>query len=275
MSSTQPHLAFPGRSAHDSSSADGVTDANLEPTRLCDADHPSIVAKADELTSGADTDDERAQRIFYFVRDQFPFRAGDYTVPASRVLVQGHGMCVTKTVLMSALMRAAGFPTRYRWVPLDKRGFFGFYPHWVNRIAIMKSPTVWYHTNCEVFIDGQWVTADGLLDRPLYEGMLAAGHITCEVAPTIGWGLNADVLQGLIVEDKGVLTDPDEMFTQAHHEDIMPRWPVVHIRFPLLNRYEDRFRGSAVKVRPRHRPPRSRSMISAVIWTAVVTMPAQ
>ena len=122
--------------------ADRVTDANLRPTRLCDSGHASIVAKAAELTAGVESENERAQRIFYFVRDQFPFRAGDYTVPASRVLVQGHGMCVTKTVLMSALMRAAGFPTRYRWVPLDKRGFFGFYPHWVNRIAIMKSPTV-------------------------------------------------------------------------------------------------------------------------------------
>jgi Transglutaminase-like superfamily len=252
MSSTQPHLAFPGRSDNDSSSADGVSDANLEPTRLCDADHPSIIAQANELTAGADTDDERAQRIFYFVRDQFPFQAGEYTVPASQVLVQGHGMCVTKTVLMAALMRAAGFPTRYRWVPLDKRGFFGFYPHWVTWIAIMKSPTVWYHTNCEAFIDEHWVTADGLLDRPLYEGMLAAGHITREVAPTIEWGLRADVLQGLIVEDKGVLTDPDEMFDKAQRDDISPRLPILYIAFPTINRYQERIRQSAIKAPPHH-----------------------
>ncbi len=260
MDPTQPPLESWERSdreadeAKDSSTgcADRVTDAKLEPTRLCDCGHPSIVAKARELTKGADTDDERAQRVFYFVRDEIPFRAGEYALPASQVLVRGHGMCVTKTLLMSALMRAAGLPTRYRWVPLDKRGFFGFLPRWMNRINLVKSPTVWFHCHCEVFVDGRWATADGLLDRPLYEGMLAAGHLSREVAPTIEWGLSSDVLKGLIVEDKGVLTDPDEMFTKAHHEDVTPRLPIIHIAFPMINRYQERIRKSAIKAPPRH-----------------------
>lgn len=259
MTSSQPHSQAPGaRSAEPSkvegwsASDDRPSTKHLAPTRLCDADHPSIVARAAELTAGATTDDERARRIFDFVRDQIPFRAGEYELSASAVLEQGHGMCVTKTLLMSALIRAAGLPTRYRWVPLDKRGFFGFIPPWMNRINILKNPTVWFHCHCEVFVDGRWATADGLLDRPLYEGMLAAGHLSREVAPTIDWGLSSDVLKGLIVEDKGVLTDPDEMFTKAHHEDIMPRWPVVHVGFPLLNRYQERIRQSAMKAPPRH-----------------------
>lgn len=232
--------------------SDGATEANLTPTRLCDSHHPSIVAKVAELIAGTDTEEDRAKRIFYFVRDEIPFRAGDYAIPASAVLAQGHGMCVTKTLLMSALMRAAGFPTRYRWVPLDKRGFFGFYPPWLNRINLLKSPTVWFHCHCEAHVDGQWTTADGLLDRPLYEGMLAAGHITREVAPTIEWGLEADVLQGLIDEDKGVLTDPDEMFDRAQKEDVRPRWPVIHFGFPVINRYQGRIRQSALVEAPSH-----------------------
>lgn len=259
MTTSQPHSVEPetregrhGKAEGWCASDERPSMEHLEPTRLCDSDHPSIIAKARDLTSGADTDDERAQRIFYFVRDQIPFRAGEYALPASTVLDQGHGMCVTKTLLMSALMRAAGLPTRYRWVPLDKRGFFGFIPPWMNRINILKNPTVWFHCHCEVFVDGRWATADGLLDRPLYEGMLAFGHFTPDLVPTIEWGLRTDVLRGLIVEDKGVLTDPDEMFERAHHEDIMPRWPIIHIAFPMLNRYQDRFRESAMQAPRRH-----------------------
>ena len=258
MTSYQPHSGALKNGASEAceqegwcASDDRVSKVNLEPTRLCDADHPSIVAKARELTKGAANDDERAQRIFYFVRDQIPFRVGEYTLPASTVLAQGHGMCVTKTVLMSALMRAAGLPTRYRWVPLDKRGFNGFYPRWLNRINLLKSPTVWFHCHCEVHLDGRWATADGLLDRPLYEGALALGHLTREAVPTIEWGLTTDVLRGLIVEDKGVLTDPDGMFEKAHREDISPRLPIVHIAFPMMNRHLDRHRMAMPRAKAR------------------------
>jgi hypothetical protein len=219
------------------------TEANLASTRLCDADHPVIVAKANELTAGIDGDEARAERVFTYVRDTFPYRPGEYALPASKILEQAHGMCVTKTVLMSALMRAAGLPTRYRWVPLDKRGFVGFFPWWAVKVALLLSPTVWFHTHCQVFVDGRWATADGLLDRPLYEGLLAGGHLTKEVAPTIEWGrLDADVLQGLIAEDKGVLDNPDEMFEEAQRADIKSRALMLGVLFPLVARHQDRVR---------------------------------
>jgi hypothetical protein len=237
---------FRGRKDAASSDSSLPTNENLKPTRLCDADHPEIRAKASELTEGAVSDEERAERIFNYVRDAFPYRPGEYALPASKVLEQGHGLCVTKTVLMSALMRAAGLPTRYRWVPLDKRGFVGFFPRWAVWIALKLSPTVWYHCHCEVFLGDRWATADGLLDRPFYEGLLAAGHLTRDVAPTIEWGLTADVLQGLIAEDKGVLDNPDEMFERAQREDIKSRVLMLGIFFPLVGRYQDRVRELAV-----------------------------
>lgn len=221
---------------------DPPTDANLASTRLCNCDHPAIVAKAHELTAGIDGDDAKAERIFTYVRDTFPFRPGEYALPASAILEQGHGMCVTKTVLMSALMRAAGMPTRYRWVPLDKRRFVGFFPWWAVKVSLLLSPTVWFHTHCEVFVDGRWATADGLLDRSFYEGLLAGGLLTREVAPTIEWGLTADVFQGLIAEDKGWLDNPDEMFEEAQRADIKSRALMNGIFFPLVGGYQDRVR---------------------------------
>lgn len=221
---------------------DPPTDANLASTHLCDCDHPDIVARARELTDRIAGDDARAERIFTYVRDSFPFSPGEYALPASKILEQGHGMCVTKTVLMSALMRAAGFPTRYRWVPLDKRGFVGFFPWWAVKVSLLLSPTVWFHTHCEVFVHSRWATADGLLDRPLYEGLLAGGLLSREVAPTIEWGLTADVLQGLIAEDKGWLDNPDEMFEEAQRADIKSRALMLGVFFPLIGRYQDRVR---------------------------------
>ena len=63
------------------------------------------------------------------------------------------------------------------------------------------------------------VGQERLLERVLV-GLLAGGHLTKDVAPTIEWGrLDADVLQGLIAEDKGVLDNPDEMFEEAQRAD--------------------------------------------------------
>lgn len=69
----------------------------------CDHDHPVIRHMAEFLVGGDSW--ESAANIWEFVRP-IPYRFGFWNIKASRVLQQGFGMCVTKTNLQVALMRA-------------------------------------------------------------------------------------------------------------------------------------------------------------------------
>ena len=87
----------------------------LRSTELIDHHHPTITAKADELSQGCQSDVEVARRCFEFVRDHIK-HSGDFmlnpvTVRASDVLALGTGYCYAKSHLLAALLRAKGIPT--------------------------------------------------------------------------------------------------------------------------------------------------------------------
>lgn len=93
------------------------TAEDLAPTQFLDAEHPAIRAYAERLTAGATDDAERVRRLFAAVRDDV--RYNPYELPtapeayhASAILEARNGYCVQKTVLLSAIARAAGIPAR-------------------------------------------------------------------------------------------------------------------------------------------------------------------
>lgn len=87
----------------------------LRSTEFIDHAHPSIIAKADELTQGCQTDLETTQRCFEFVRDEVKhsgdFKLNPVTIRASDVLTHGTGYCYAKSHLLAALLRSKGIPT--------------------------------------------------------------------------------------------------------------------------------------------------------------------
>jgi transglutaminase-like putative cysteine protease len=89
----------------------------LKATPTLDAGHERIVETARTLTRGCSSDDEKAVKLFYFVKDSIGYNVFMISVfiedfRASRILEWGKGYCVQKAVLLAALGRAAGIPSR-------------------------------------------------------------------------------------------------------------------------------------------------------------------
>lgn len=89
----------------------------LKPTETIDCDNEHIFAKAHELTLGCTSPREKAVKLFLFVRDAIPYNLYMISVfkedfIASRILEWGKGYCVQKAVLLTALARTSGIPSR-------------------------------------------------------------------------------------------------------------------------------------------------------------------
>jgi transglutaminase-like putative cysteine protease len=92
-------------------------DVYLRPTFTIESGHARIIETAKEIIRDCQTDKEKAIRLFYFVRDMIYYNVDMVSVfkedfKATRILEWGQGYCVQKAVLLAALGRASGIPTR-------------------------------------------------------------------------------------------------------------------------------------------------------------------
>jgi transglutaminase-like putative cysteine protease len=143
--------------------------AYLRPTEFIDSDHPDVIAKARELTRGCNTDKERLERIYYFVRDlpydilaSFRYLA-EGRRRASDVLQAGHAFCMGKASSFVALCRAAGIPARIGFQQLhcpDKP----FMSEEVRRL--WGDRTLPWHSLGEARLGNRWLKLDATIDAP-------------------------------------------------------------------------------------------------------------
>jgi transglutaminase-like putative cysteine protease len=138
----------------------------LKATAAIEADHPLIKAKAAELTAGVAPDREKAVQLFYFVRDRIPYNLYMISMHpddfrASFVLETGKGYCVQKAVLLCALARAAGIPSR---LALARIRNHRVPPKIRERLGRNEFPGHGYN---QFLFDGQWVTAAATFDAKL------------------------------------------------------------------------------------------------------------
>lgn len=86
----------------------------LESTEYIDWKSPEVLAKAQSLAVGADSDEAIAEKCFIFVRDEikhsWDYECNPVTCKASDVLRYGTGYCYAKSHLLAALLRANGIP---------------------------------------------------------------------------------------------------------------------------------------------------------------------
>ena len=126
----------------------------LNPTDTIDSESETIARTAAQLTAGCSTDSEKTVKLFYFVRDSIPYNV--YMISmfredfvASTVLEREKGYCVQKAVLLAALGRAAGIPTRLAFASIrnhrvparfvEKLGTNVFPRHGYDGMAITSS----------------------------------------------------------------------------------------------------------------------------------------
>jgi transglutaminase-like putative cysteine protease len=134
---------------------DHPMDQYLSPTDVIDSDHPEVMALARSLTDSAGDDAERASRLFYHARDVVrynpysPFHRPEF-YRASIVLQRGYGYCIQKAVVLAALGRAVGIPTRL--------GFADIQNHQLPKklLELQGTDIIYSHGFTEFFIDGRW-----------------------------------------------------------------------------------------------------------------------
>ena len=138
-------------------------DEYLASTEYIDADHPSIMKKAHDLTEHIRGKEGQAAALFCHVRDGFPYRI-IYEIPnndyfkASVTLDRGDGFCMPKSVLLAALARSAGIPSRLHFA--DIRNHI-LPPTTLERL---KTDVMAYHTYVELHVGGKWVKATPSFD---------------------------------------------------------------------------------------------------------------
>ncbi|HQO01619.1 MAG TPA: transglutaminase family protein [Spirochaetota bacterium] len=141
-------------------------DQYLQPTYYIDCDNEQITHMAGYLTSGCSSMKEKAVRLFYYVRDEIPYNLYMISVfsedfIASRVLQWGKGYCVQKAVLLAALGRASGIPSRLSFAAIRNHTI-------PENIRALTGDNIFpRHGYNEFLIDGTWVSAAATFDRAL------------------------------------------------------------------------------------------------------------
>lgn len=133
----------------------------LAPAEYIDSGHPLVTAQAGELCATVRARRDAARAVFYFVRD-LRYEGGDFEdleiYRASCVLAAGHGYCVGKAALCTALARAAGIPARL--------GFADVRNHLASPrlLAAMGTDIFAWHGYSQLFLGGRWVSFSPTFD---------------------------------------------------------------------------------------------------------------
>lgn len=138
----------------------GDFDHYLEPTYFIDSDHPAVVAFAERACAGVvdDSPVQRAVRLYYAVRDEIRYDPYDLhyeteTLRASTVIGKKTGYCVAKAIVLTAVGRQQGIPSRLGFA--DVRNHLS-----TSRLrALMGTDLFYYHGYTEFFLEDRWVKA--------------------------------------------------------------------------------------------------------------------
>ncbi len=130
----------------------------LDATYFIDSDTPAIKAYAEEKCYGQQSELDRAVALYYAVRDDirydpYSMQAERESLRASNVLKKSAGFCVPKAVLLTAVLRAQGIPSR--------PGFADVINHLSTRrlSALMDTDLFVYHGYVEIFLNHKWIKA--------------------------------------------------------------------------------------------------------------------
>ncbi|MBN2297810.1 MAG: transglutaminase domain-containing protein [Deltaproteobacteria bacterium] len=126
----------------------------------------TIKTVVDRLIAGAETDEQKIEKIFYFVRDEIKFGwVYPQEIPAEEVLRNSKGVCMQKTNLLVAMAREAGLKARFHFMYVHKNALEDFLPEYAYDKWVDPFP----HTFPEVFLNGKWISMEPTIDRELHD----------------------------------------------------------------------------------------------------------
>ncbi len=140
----------------------------LGPDEYINFDHPVVAEFAARHGAMIEDDKKRAIALYYAVRDEI--RYNPYSVDlrpdgmrASGTIESGEGFCITKGVVLAAVLRANGIPARL--------GFADVKNHLASQRLLdqMGNDLFVYHGYTDVFVGGKWVKATPAFNLSLCE----------------------------------------------------------------------------------------------------------
>ena len=141
----------------------------LIPTYFIDSEASEVIAFARSFAGDKETSLEKGIALFYAVRDKIrydPYRIDlekRESFKASVIISRGYGYCVAKAIVLAAVARASGIPSRLGFA--DVRNHLS-----TERLRkLMKTDTFIFHGYTELFIDNRWVKATPTFNLSLCE----------------------------------------------------------------------------------------------------------
>lgn len=145
----------------------------LGPTLFVDSDHPAIIAFANEAVGSSTDPVERAVKLYYAVRDRFPYNPyevdlSEHGLKASTALLRGYGYCVEKANIVGASARVLGIPSRFGFADVKNHVGTG------KLMQVLKSDVMALHGYVELYLNGKWVKATPAFNKALCEKLNVA-----------------------------------------------------------------------------------------------------
>ena len=138
----------------------------LQPGKFIDSDNPKIAEFANRVAGDAETDVEKARRLYYAVRDEIfydpyvPLGAPD-SYRASSCLQAERGFCIPKAALLAAAARAVGVAARIGHA--DVRNHLAT----PRLLELVGSDVFTWHGYTEFYLEGKWVKATPAFNKSL------------------------------------------------------------------------------------------------------------
>ena len=130
----------------------------------------SIQEAVQKITENAKTDEQKIERIFYFVRDEtlFGFIGKYLRASPEDILTKGLGVCFNKAELLVAMVREAGISARLRhsWVHPN------CLPDLIHPFHLSRLPDPFLHIYLELMLQGKWVPMDVISDNKLHKALI-------------------------------------------------------------------------------------------------------
>lgn len=133
-------------------------DVYLQPAQFVNSDAPEIVDFARQAVGQAGSQIDRAVKLYYAVRDSIRYTPYVIVLEPERFkatwpLKEKKGFCIHKSVLLAAVARAQGIPSRL--------GFADVRNHLATErlIQLMRTDEFIYHGYTELYLNGKWVKA--------------------------------------------------------------------------------------------------------------------
>lgn len=135
----------------------------LKPTAFLDFNHQKFDALTDDF-SKADNEIALVRKLYYWVRDSFLYDPYHLDIShsgliASSILTKKRAWCVEKSILLAAIARKFGFPTKLGFAVVKNHLEISKLAHYLRREEIV------FHGYCSIYVNGYWVKCTPAFDK--------------------------------------------------------------------------------------------------------------